>query len=1019
VGGEVKETLGPGDGFLEEVEGACLEAERDPSLLARPLRVVVPSNALREHLAATLVARAGRARLGVQIGTLDALAHEVLGRGGRALGSDVLYPIAVRERARREAALARDLDGLDDGYASVVATVDDLLDAGFTAGHADVLAEPLAEAASGPLRARIEALLRVASAVSDELAAGRLGHRSALLSGADACLRAADVAEHLLPARAVWIVGFNDATGVQLDLLETLVQRLGAEVWLDTDATGSSFGERLRERLTPMGRVRFAAPPPAPVLIGTRHADPEGEARAAAVWARERLDDSGGAPERIAIIARDLTRYRLALRRQLRRHGVPFSGVGERGAPGPAGRRLGALVDLLERGSALPAERWLDALATGLASADLRDALHVAGVATLGDLVDATPRTWSEAPPLPARTGSIVAKDGSVNAPHRCVDAKRLASAASRAKRTLRALAAAPARAPLAERVAQLVALVETLGWEVETPGRAELDEVFPDAEHVGKRDVPREDWPRLLRRALGDAGTDAFGGSGGGVQVLTVMEARARRFDAVRVIGLNRGVFPRRLAEDPLLPDALRRVLRVVLPDLPVKTESHEEERFLFAQLLGSAPRVWLSCARTDAAGRPTAASPLLDRAGIALDDAPAATLCAPRDAWLDAALHAGRSAFADALPEALAAGRRAAGLPDGEAVAWSRARLAVLRELDPRDARRSSLGPYLGVVGPLRGPADPRRAAPWVSHLESEARCAWRFFLEKLLSLAPQPDVWRALPAAGDSRLLGIAVHGALQHLCDPGREDSPWPAEAPAGFLIESAREVVRKNGIALPGYARALASTAAAYVEVARALDRAEGPTLLEVEGDESVSLDGPGEPQTLRFRVDRIEERDGARCFTDWKTGRPTVDNKKPDARVEKHRAKLAAGELLQGHAYALTGARARYVYLRPGTDEALRVLDVDPNGSQFAAFEASVATLLVARELGALLPRLRKPDRDEEPRACTNCEVKQACLRGDSGVRRRLGAWVEATGDDAPAFERAALALWQLPESEA
>ena len=110
-----------------------------------------------------------------------------------------------------------------------------------------------------------------------------------------------------------------------------------------------------------------------------------------------------------------------------------------------------------------------------------------------------------------------------------------------------------------------------------------------------------------MLRRALDELSTDLLGGRGGGVQVLSVMEARARSFAAVRVIGLQRGVFPRRVAEDPLLPDPLRRALRDVLPDLPVKSEGHEEERFLFAQLLASAPQVHLSCAQRDATGRAT----------------------------------------------------------------------------------------------------------------------------------------------------------------------------------------------------------------------------------------------------------------------------------------------------------------------------------------------------------------------------------------------------------------------------
>src|SRR5262249_27976510 len=94
-------------------------------------------------------------------------------------------------------------------------------------------------------------------------------------------------------------------------------------------------------------------------------------------------------------------------------------------------------------------------------------------------------------------------------------------------------------------------------------------------------------------------------------------------------------------------------------------------------------------------------------------------------------------------------------------------------------------------------------------------------------------------------------------------------------------------------------------------------------------------------------------------------------------------------------------------------------------------FEASVATLLAARDAGAFVPRLRKSDRDEETSACRGCELRPACLRGDSGARMRIAAWAarfaqRAEGERRPAdaarggseLERAALGLWRLPEAD-
>src|SRR6188474_1025712 len=88
-------------GLLAELDAACAQSERDPALLARPLRVVVSSRALREQTSCALVLR-GRARVGIRVQTLDALAREVLERAGVSAVPPLLHPVAVREAARRE-----------------------------------------------------------------------------------------------------------------------------------------------------------------------------------------------------------------------------------------------------------------------------------------------------------------------------------------------------------------------------------------------------------------------------------------------------------------------------------------------------------------------------------------------------------------------------------------------------------------------------------------------------------------------------------------------------------------------------------------------------------------------------------------------------------------------------------------------------------------------------------------------------------------------------------------------------
>ena len=181
-------------------------------------------------------------------------------------------------------------------------------------------------------------------------------------------------------------------------------------------------------------------------------------------------------------------------------------------------------------------------------------------------------------------------------------DHLRRATAAARA--LSRRLESWPQTAASGEHFDRLDALLDELGWrpagEVRDAigaTRASIPPGFaltPDELHL------------LLDRALDGAGADDLGGRGGGVQVLSVVEARGLTFEHLFLPGLNRGVFPRTIRQDPLLSDELRGVLARVLPDVPIKQKGFDEERYLFAQLLASSPRVTLSWPLADLEGRP-----------------------------------------------------------------------------------------------------------------------------------------------------------------------------------------------------------------------------------------------------------------------------------------------------------------------------------------------------------------------------------------------------------------------------
>ena len=117
-----------------------------------------------------------------------------------------------------------------------------------------------------------------------------------------------------------------------------------------------------------------------------------------------------------------------------------------------------------------------------------------------------------------------------------------------------------------------------------------------------------------LVEQCAGSFAETPAGGAGGGVQFLDVMEARARTFEHLFVLGLNRGVFPRVVQEDALLPEHLRARLKSVLPDIPMKGKGYEEEPYLFAQLLASAPHITLSWKTLDASGKSATPSAFID---------------------------------------------------------------------------------------------------------------------------------------------------------------------------------------------------------------------------------------------------------------------------------------------------------------------------------------------------------------------------------------------------------------------
>jgi len=1049
------------DLLVAEVVGLAEGAIRTPGGLLRPVRVIVPSDSLRQHFSARL-AQERPALLGVVVQTLASVAHQLVHADGGeapAADGDLLFPVLVRRAAAEEPELLRELREPSEGDGALVGVVRDLLDAAFLRPHEEGICERLAEVSTGRVRARAEAVVRVARRVLVACENGGLQPRSALFLEASERLERDGSAA--FPASAIFIHGVADATGVTSELISALVRVHGAQLWLPMPpdparppdpsspgkpAPGHRFTERLREQLgePPLSEQ---GPVPEPTKLGLQRAQgANAEVRAAAARVRILLD-AGAVPERIGFVARDLDGYRLAVSHEFRALGIPFSGG--LGFPTRESRRVRALLGLLSAGDGCVVDLWLDATDRfrGAELSDLRLGLHGLGVGRLRDLaalvleerlgerrglrLPSVRGIASDEESIPSSSSEGSASSTAIRLERRTISRETLAWAVDAAAATLRWLELASEPRSLEAQLARLEELLAgPLSWGATTSGAGLIEAAGEDlvARVLPEWSFDGPEVALLLGRLLEDAGQGALGGAGAGVQVLTAMEARGRTFDLLFLVGLNRDVFPRPVAEDPILPDSLRRALLPLLPGIPVKSRGFDEERHLFAWLCSAAPEVVLSWQAVSEDGKERPRSPLVERILLTRRELPVHDALAPLEAELRvrplqehlqcAALHGGAAAQG-LLMRALDPVRGAA-------------RMAILDELEARGERWQLAGPYSGFIGE----DSTRFQRLYVTRLEGLARCPWQHFLGRSLGLEPVPDAIAALPDASPA-LLGNVVHNVLEAIV--ARSGAPtrvpllaqlsaaprnvaWPAAAELDVLLQNAaREAALEEGIVLPAFARFLARRARPILERIAELETRDGvlPGVIGAELEASLPVVGPGGVSLeLAFRADRVDMGEKQLALVDYKTGKPFTDAKRASTREAHLIAGIREGQRLQIAAYAGFEAKGllsegRLVFGRPEAEDEHARVSLQPGDAEGrAAFEDAVGTLLGALGAGALPPRLLNPALTDEAKQCAYCELAEACTRGDSGARRRFRTWIASDGGSEA--ERAARAVFDL-----
>jgi len=1055
------------DLLLARVEALCKAAREDPRQLAQPVRVVVPSGALRKHVAARLAAE--RAVAGVAVQTLHALAIEVAERAALEVpAGDPLVDLLARRLAPEERSLRAAFEPFDRGYRPVGAAVRDLLDAGFEPHQLEAALEAAAEAAlPRDERERTAGVVRTAARVAEELAARGLGGRGELLARATRALRAGEVE---LPTRHLFVHGFADLTGRAADLLEALAGALPTTILVDHPADpvdperedlGVRYTARLRDRLSGVAPLTLHEEVPAlPARALFEAPGAEAEVREVARRARLALDEEGVAPERIGIVARDLSEYVVAVRTQLGRLGIPYS-AGRARAPldGPA-RRVLALLELLEAGGRTTADRWLDATALVTyeqegkrsafrPSAELRLALRVVGAGRLADVAEVEVEGLLRRGrlDLPVR-GDVQRGEHGLFASRMKLDGARLLGAVKAAASAARRLGGWRGRAPLGWHLEELGRLRrQDLGWrsgdEAEDRLIAQLE---PLREGLGDEPLRLDEFTTLLRGALASAVAPPLGGAGAGVQVLDAMEARGRTFERLFLVGLNRDLFPRSPGDDPLMPDGARTALAALLPEMPIKARARDEDRYLFAQLVAAAPEVTVSWQVTGDDGKARVVSPLVERLKLAhpsqevpavLPLDPTAVGDHPRTAYehaLLAGLHGGRRELQPRLERALQEAR----VPHPEEVA-----AASWRTLDAVEAGSLEplrYAPWLGFLGE-QGEAgvlpDPRKDPLFVTRYEGLATCGWKSMLEQVLRIEAAPDPLDSLPTV-EAFTLGVVVHGVLERIVRNALGDGAgdqldlvdalrrepvtleWPdPEQVEELLRVVAREEISQRRPATPGLVETCCALARPHLQHARDFLTAEARAfpeggLLGAEVSGRAEVATPGGVVPILFRADRVERRGETVVVSDYKTGRPK------DA-GEVFLKGVPGGSDLQPIAYALAGeaageqTRGRYLFLKAEEAEDLPV-ELEDTETLVPALERTVGALVEAWLAGVFTPRVE--DRKGTANgACKYCDVASACSKGESGARRALRAWIRGTVGE-PTLEEPLAAAWTLGREE-
>ena len=241
--------------------------------------------------------------------------------------------------------------------------------------------------------------------------------------------------------------------------------------------------------------------------------------------------------------------------------------------------------------------------------------------------------------------------------------------------------------------------------------------------------------------------------------------------------------------------------------------------------------------------------------------------------------------------------------------------------------------------------------------------------------------------------------------------------WPAASTLDdWAVQAARKTLRDDGHAWIGFAPAVLPAVRTAIQRLRDI---ESPEIM-VSGAEIekhwVSPDGV----SIHFRVDRVDEIEGHRCFTDFKLGRPPSTHKTEKARLGRIKDLVREGRLLQGPLYAASAPEicGRYIHLSKGDSLPERIFSFDGDNPEVQdAFLSAIRELSHARHGGVAFPKLQFSHRGGGSSSCGYCRVRETGMSVSTEYQQRLIQQLvnqDAEGAVDPRFEL----WWRGQESE-